>query len=66
MPTIQMSVPVLDSLVSLGVGGDRSPYCRVEEKVSQTSLSVSFRFEMKGDHLGKELVSAVGLRLAPD
>src|SRR5436305_10355419 len=60
MATIQTRVPSLVSLLSaVDGGGARSPYCRVEEKVNQTSCCCSLSFSMKGDHLGNELVSAV-------
>src|SRR5450755_961006 len=59
MPTIQMSVPFVVSPVLAGAGGDRRPYCRVDEKVNHTTCRISSNCSMKGAHLGKELVSAV-------
>src|ERR1700726_3770314 len=59
IPTIQISVPLVVSLVSAGAGGERSPYWRVEENVSQTILSSSSSCSTKGAHLGNEFVSAV-------
>src|SRR5450631_4176569 len=60
IPTIQTSVPSLvSSLLALEGGGARRPYCRVEEKVNQTSCCCSVSLSMNGDHFGNELVSAV-------
>src|SRR5579871_5670949 len=58
-PTIQISVPFVVSPVSAGAGGDRRPYCRVDEKVNQSTCFISSRRSMNGAHLGNEFVSAV-------
>src|SRR5580692_8412335 len=54
-----MSVPSLVCLLSAVGGGGRSPYWRVEEKVSQRIWLCSSSCSMNGAHLGNELVSAV-------
>src|SRR5579863_583895 len=60
IPTIQTSVPILvSSLLADEAGGARRPYCRVEEKVSQTSCCCSVSCSTNGAHFGNELVSAV-------
>src|SRR5450631_602802 len=58
-PTIQMRVPFVFSPVLAGAGGDRRPYCRVDEKVNQRTWRISSSCSMKGAHLGNEFVSAV-------
>jgi len=58
-PTIQMSVPMSVSSWEAGAGGERRPYWRVDENVSQMRWFISSRSSMNGAHLGNELVSAV-------
>src|SRR5450755_3985827 len=59
MPTIQINVPLSVSPVLAGGGGDRNPYWRVDEKVSQRTLCISSSVSMNGAHLGKESVKLV-------
>src|ERR1022692_41593 len=59
MPTIQMSVPFGVSLVFAGGGGERNPYWRGDEKVSQNTSRNSSRVSTNGAHLGKESVKLV-------
>src|SRR4051812_40185141 len=57
-PTIQISVPDVLSLL-LFDGGGRSPYWRIDDTVSHSSVCCSSSANVNGAHLGNELVRLV-------